>query len=126
MEPDRSELVAARVVAWHNRHPLARRIRPEQVHSIGVVSLPFAFDGASEPPLLDEPVPQAEPAPPEPEPSPAAAVPDAGPPPADPPTMPEVVIDDFDDDELENLEDQVIDGQGACRCRQGLVLDTLK
>ncbi len=31
-----------RVVAWHNRHPLARRINTLQVHSIGVVVLPFA------------------------------------------------------------------------------------
>jgi hypothetical protein len=34
--------IAARVVAWHNRHPLARRITLAQVRSIGVVSLPFA------------------------------------------------------------------------------------
>ena len=33
--------VIARVVAWHNRHPLARRIQPSQVHSIGEVLLPF-------------------------------------------------------------------------------------
>ena len=31
-----------RVVAWHNRHPLARRINATQVHSIGEVLLPFA------------------------------------------------------------------------------------
>lgn len=47
--------LAARVVAWHNRHPLARRITPAQVSGIGVVSLPFALpeaaaDGA-EPPV---------------------------------------------------------------------------
>ncbi len=101
MEPDRSEFVAARVVAWHNRHPLARRIRPEQVHSIGVVSLPFAFDGASDLPVLDEPLPAAEPVPAEPETAAAPAAPaelDTASH-ADPPTMPEVVIDDFDDDE---------------------------
>ena len=34
--------VLLRVVAWHNRHPLARRIGPSQVHSIGEVLLPFA------------------------------------------------------------------------------------
>lgn len=34
--------VLARVVAWHNRHPLALRISPTQVHSIGGVALPFA------------------------------------------------------------------------------------
>ena len=33
--------VVVRVVAWHNRHPLARRITPDQVHSIGEVVLPF-------------------------------------------------------------------------------------
>jgi hypothetical protein len=41
--------VVARVVAWHNRHPLAVRITPEQVHSVGVVSLPYAVRGASLP-----------------------------------------------------------------------------
>jgi hypothetical protein len=34
--------VLMRVVAWHNRHPLARRISAAQVHSIGEVLLPFA------------------------------------------------------------------------------------
>ena len=34
--------VLRRVVAWHNRHPLARRIIASQVHSIGEVILPFA------------------------------------------------------------------------------------
>ena len=34
--------VLLRVVAWHNRHPLARRITANQVHSIGEVVLPFA------------------------------------------------------------------------------------
>ena len=34
--------VLTRVVAWHNRHPLARRIQASQVHSIGEVLLPFA------------------------------------------------------------------------------------
>lgn len=41
-----SDQVVAHVVAWHNRHPLARRITPEQVHSVGVVSLPYAVRGA--------------------------------------------------------------------------------
>ena len=36
-----------RVVAWHNRHPLARRIYPTQVHSIGEVLLPFASSMAA-------------------------------------------------------------------------------
>ena len=38
--------VAARVVAWHNRHPLARRISLAQVHSVGYVVLPFAVPAA--------------------------------------------------------------------------------
>lgn len=33
LRPDASATVAARVVAWHNRHPLARRITAEQVQS---------------------------------------------------------------------------------------------
>lgn len=33
--------IAARVVAWHNRHPLARRLRPADVGSVGHVALPF-------------------------------------------------------------------------------------
>lgn len=35
--------VIARVVAWHNRHPLARRITPGGVQAVGVVALPFAL-----------------------------------------------------------------------------------
>lgn len=42
MKAPRPSEVTARVVAWHNRHPLARRIDPTQVHSIGTVRLPFA------------------------------------------------------------------------------------
>lgn len=38
----------ARVVAWHNRQPLARRITADQVRGIGVVALPFlAAQGAT-------------------------------------------------------------------------------
>ncbi|WP_425261718.1 hypothetical protein ACPOLB_12645 [Rubrivivax sp. RP6-9] len=33
---------AARVAAWHNRHPLAARITPAQVQDLGVVDLPFS------------------------------------------------------------------------------------
>ena len=92
MESDRSHQVVARVVAWHNSHLLARRIRPEQVHSIGVVVLPFAVEGALPPP------------PPELEPEPAAATPPvldevmAEPPPQEVQTLTEVVITDQDDD----------------------------
>ena len=45
-ELERDDQVVARVVAWHNRHPLATRISADQVHSVGVVSLPFAVHGA--------------------------------------------------------------------------------
>ena len=42
--------VLMRVVAWHNRHPLARRISASQVHSVGEVVLPFASAQAKHPP----------------------------------------------------------------------------
>jgi len=35
------ERLAEQIVDWHNRHPLARRIGVEDVHTIGVVALPF-------------------------------------------------------------------------------------
>jgi hypothetical protein len=41
MEELRLSAVATRVVAWHNTHPLARRITASQVHAIGYVALPF-------------------------------------------------------------------------------------
>lgn len=41
MDPLRLDAAAARVVAWHNRHPLARRIDAAHVHSVGYVALPF-------------------------------------------------------------------------------------
>jgi len=41
MNSIRMNEVAARVVAWHNRHPLARRITSAQVGAIGVIALPF-------------------------------------------------------------------------------------
>ncbi len=47
--------VLMRVVAWHNRHPLARRITASQVHSIGEVLLPFAAST----PALAPPLPPA-------------------------------------------------------------------
>ncbi|HSW04900.1 hypothetical protein [Aquabacterium sp.] len=37
--------VAAQVVAWHNRHPLARRITRKDVQGVGIVTLPYARDG---------------------------------------------------------------------------------
>jgi hypothetical protein len=41
MDDLRPDAVAARVAAWHNRHPLARRITSAQVQAIGFVALPF-------------------------------------------------------------------------------------
>lgn len=48
MKSDRApaERVAARVVAWHNRHPLAESISAAQVEGVGLVNLPFAIRGA--------------------------------------------------------------------------------
>jgi hypothetical protein len=40
--PALADVWAARVVAWHNRHPLAQRITPAQVQAMGWVDLPFA------------------------------------------------------------------------------------
>ncbi|MFN8896940.1 MAG: hypothetical protein ACK5YM_02550, partial [Pseudomonadota bacterium] len=42
--------VAARVVAWHNRNPLARRLRPADVGSVGHVALPFHEPAGELPP----------------------------------------------------------------------------
>ncbi len=50
MQAPRLNEVLARVVAWHNRHPLARRISASQVHSIGEVVLPFASAQPAAPP----------------------------------------------------------------------------
>jgi hypothetical protein len=41
MEELRLQAVAARVVAWHNQHPLARRITAAQVQGVGYVALPY-------------------------------------------------------------------------------------
>lgn len=64
--------LAEQVVAWHNRHPLAKRITIYDVHTIGVVALPFMrnaqADGAArqagtrgkvEPVLTDEISPES-------------------------------------------------------------------
>src|SRR5512140_2409420 len=47
MDRRSSDEWVARVVAWHNRHPLARRILPAQVHAMGWVRLPFTAVGAT-------------------------------------------------------------------------------
>lgn len=50
--------LAEQIAAWHNRHPLARRISVGDVHTIGVVALPFVrasaqASGIVEPVLTD-------------------------------------------------------------------------
>ena len=57
MDEIRPEALAARVVAWHNRHPLARRITAAQVTSVGLVALPFVARASNIAPaaLLDLP-----------------------------------------------------------------------
>ncbi|MCE4557180.1 hypothetical protein [Pelomonas cellulosilytica] len=52
------ERLAEQIVDWHNRHPLARRIAVGDVHTIGVVALPFIrataqSGGFAEPVLTD-------------------------------------------------------------------------
>jgi len=52
------ERLAEQIVDWHNRHPLARRIGVGDVHTIGVVALPFVrataqSGGFAEPVLTD-------------------------------------------------------------------------
>ncbi|RZL30813.1 MAG: hypothetical protein EOP35_23190, partial [Rubrivivax sp.] len=54
------ERLAEQIVDWHNRHPLARRIGVGDVHTIGVVALPFvrasAQAGGFAEPVLTETV----------------------------------------------------------------------
>ncbi|MBH9553249.1 hypothetical protein [Inhella gelatinilytica] len=49
---------------WHNRHPLARRVRGEAIHSVGWVGLPYMRASQAAEPSLDAPA--APPAPPRP------------------------------------------------------------
>ncbi|MFG6468625.1 hypothetical protein [Roseateles sp. BYS87W] len=49
------ERLAQQIVDWHNRHPLARRITLDAVHTVGVVALPFVRASA-QPGGLVEPV----------------------------------------------------------------------
>jgi hypothetical protein len=58
LRPDSLQNVAARVVAWHNRHPLARRITAEQVQSVGYVGLPY-LPSAAKAAAADTPKPAA-------------------------------------------------------------------
>lgn len=48
--PSPRRLLAAQVVAWHNRHPLARRISRRDLRGYGVVALPFSPDAGPEGP----------------------------------------------------------------------------
>jgi hypothetical protein len=50
--------LAAHVVAWHNRHPLARHIGVQHVHSLGYVMLPFVDADA---PAAARPLPASAP-----------------------------------------------------------------
>lgn len=58
--PSPRRVLAAQVVAWHNRHPLARRINRRQLGGYGVVSLPFSpappegQDGPPRFPMFDD------------------------------------------------------------------------
>lgn len=56
MDKLRLDTLAVRVVEWHNRHPLARRIGVQHVLSLGYVALPCAGRGPAEPiePVLVE------------------------------------------------------------------------
>ncbi len=38
-------LLSTQLAAWHNRHPLARHVRAQDVHTMGVVALPFMRSG---------------------------------------------------------------------------------
>lgn len=47
MDPHVSEAWVGRVLAWHHKHPLARRLRRADVQGLGYVDLPYAAaDGA--------------------------------------------------------------------------------
>ena len=60
MQALRLNEVLSRVVAWHNRHPLARRITANQVHSIGEVVLPFASALAAAAPPAQSALPRLQ------------------------------------------------------------------
>lgn len=48
MDTERQARWVARVVAWHNRHPLAQRIAPAQVQGLGFVDLPYSAHDADD------------------------------------------------------------------------------
>jgi hypothetical protein len=57
--------LAAHVVAWHNRNPLARHISVMHVHSLGYVMLPFIDAAGGPAPVSVKPGSADEPLPPE-------------------------------------------------------------
>ncbi len=63
MDELRLQAVAACVVAWHNRHPLARRITRDHIQAIGYVALPYVAAGSAAEPTLEAPLDAAAPAP---------------------------------------------------------------
>ena len=67
MDELRLQAVAARVVAWHNLHPLARRITAAQVKAIGYVAFSVGADAVAAPVVA----PHIEPEVPPPRPTPA-------------------------------------------------------
>lgn len=77
MDDLRLHAVVARVVAWHNRHPLARRVTPAQVNSVGYVALPYTAPGLPPPDLPAQAAAEPPTAPP-------AAVPERAPEPVEP------------------------------------------
>lgn len=61
--PDDPQAVAERLVAWHNRHPLARRLSASQVQSVGYVAVPFLpAEGTAAAPGPSAAAPRAAPA----------------------------------------------------------------
>jgi len=84
MEPVRFESVVDRVVAWHNRHPLAERITREQVQGVGLVVLPYAWQGGE----LATPAAKADAAAQAAEPDAGSAPPNAEPAAAEAPATP--------------------------------------
>ena len=57
MDKLRLDTLAVRVVEWHNRHPLARRIGVQHVQSIGYVALPFLAPGGPAAPAAADDLP---------------------------------------------------------------------
>ena len=57
MDKLRLDTLAVRVVEWHNRHPLARRIGVQHVQSIGYVALPFLAPGGLAAPAAADDLP---------------------------------------------------------------------